>query len=51
MNMKRNHVCPVALSIVGPDNRMNLERMENLLGEMQKRARRISEKLITVNKK
>lgn len=46
----RNHVCPVALSVVGPDNRMTLEGMKNFLGEMQKSARRISGKLITVNK-
>ena len=46
----RNHVCPVALSVVGPDNRMTLEGMKNFLGEIQESARRILEKLITVNK-
>jgi DNA-binding IclR family transcriptional regulator len=50
MNSKRNHVCPGGLSVVGPDNRMTMAGMKNFLGEMQKTARRISGKLITVNK-
>ena len=45
----KEYICPVAMSILGPDNRFTLERMKAALVEMKKEAKRISEKLIKTN--
>lgn len=47
----KNYICPVALSILGPDNRFNLKRMRDVLEEMKKSAFRISKKLIETNRR
>jgi IclR family KDG regulon transcriptional repressor len=41
----RNYICPVALSLVGPDNRFSVDEMMRVLKEMKKSAKRISKKL------
>ena len=41
----RNYVCPVALSVLGPDNRFTYKKMMEILEAMKERAFRISEKL------
>lgn len=47
----KNYICPVALSVLGPDNRFSLNRMMDVLKEMKKSASRISKKLIETNQK
>ena len=46
-----NYICPVALSVLGPDNRFSLNMMMNVLKEMKKSAFRISKKLIETNRR
>jgi DNA-binding IclR family transcriptional regulator len=46
-----NYICPVALSVLGPDNRFSLNMMMNVLKEMKKSAIRISKKLIETNRR
>jgi DNA-binding IclR family transcriptional regulator len=41
----QDYVCPVALSIMGPDNRFSLDKMKEILPVMKERAIRISKKL------
>jgi IclR family KDG regulon transcriptional repressor len=41
----RKYVSPVALSVLGPDNRFSLDRMMKVLGEIRQSASRISKKL------
>ena len=41
----KNYVCPVALGIIGPDNRFSLNKMMEILQVMKERAIRISKKL------
>lgn len=41
----KNYVCPVALSIMGPDNRLSLKKMMEILPVMKEGASRISKKL------
>ena len=43
-----NYVCPVALSVLGPDNRFTREAMMRLLGSIKAGAARISRKLASV---
>ena len=45
----KNYICPVALSVLGPDNRFTLRRMMDILESMKESSRRISKKLIEVN--
>jgi len=45
----KHYLCPVALSILGPDNRFNLKRMMDILESMKEGSRCISQKLIEVN--
>lgn len=45
-----NYICPVSLSILGPDNRFSLKIMMQVLGEMKKRAREISRKIRSLSK-
>ena len=47
----RDYVCPVSLSVLGPDNRFNLGIMMDLLETMKGCSRRISQKLIGANGK
>jgi DNA-binding IclR family transcriptional regulator len=42
----QNYVCPAAISIIGPDNRMK-PRVKDLLKEMQASAEHISKKILT----
>ena len=46
----RNYVCPIALSIIGPDYRLS-PRIPDLLEEMKRSAARISKKLLKVAKR
>lgn len=41
----KNYICPVALSILGPDNRFTLKKMTDILKEVKESAGRISENL------
>jgi DNA-binding IclR family transcriptional regulator len=41
----KNYICPVALSLLGPDNRFDLKAMMKVLGEMRASAYRLSVKL------
>ncbi len=41
----RQYLCPVALSVLGPDNRFTLKGMMEVLKRMKQSALRISEKL------
>jgi IclR family KDG regulon transcriptional repressor len=41
----RGYVCPVAMSVLGPDNRFTLDKMMDVLGGMKERAARITRKL------
>ena len=45
----KHYICPVALSVLGPDNRFNLKRMMDILELMKEGSRRISQKLIEAN--
>lgn len=45
----QGYLCPVALSVLGPDNRFSLNRMKDVLKAMKKSASRISKKLTEVN--
>lgn len=47
----KSYVCPVALSVLGPDNRFSLDKMMNVLKEMKRCASRISKKFIEANQK
>jgi DNA-binding IclR family transcriptional regulator len=47
----KNYICPVALSVLGPDNRFSLKMMMGVLKEMKKSASRISKKLIEANQR
>jgi DNA-binding IclR family transcriptional regulator len=47
----KNYVCPVALSVLGPDNRFSLDVMMNFLGEMKGSASKISKRLAEVSGK
>jgi DNA-binding IclR family transcriptional regulator len=42
----KGYICPVALSVLGPDNRFSLKMMMDVLKEMRESAARISRKLI-----
>jgi len=42
----KNYICPVALSILGPDNRLTLKKMMDILKEVKWGAGRISEKFV-----
>jgi IclR family acetate operon transcriptional repressor len=42
----RHYVCPVALSVLGPDNRLTRDAMMKLLPEIKAGADRISKKLL-----
>jgi DNA-binding IclR family transcriptional regulator len=45
----RDYVCPVSLSVLGPDNRFNLKIMMDLLETMKGCSKRISQKLKDAN--
>jgi DNA-binding IclR family transcriptional regulator len=45
----RNYICPVALSILGPDNRFYLEVMLEFSKEMKESASRISTRISDTN--
>lgn len=45
----KNYVCPVALGVLGPDNRLSMEKMISILEEMKKCSMHISTKLIEIN--
>ncbi len=47
----KNYICPVALSILGPDNRFSLDIMLEVLEKMKESAARISRKLLEANPK
>ena len=47
----KNYICPVALSILGPDNRFSMKVMMNVLDKMRESAGRISGKLIEMKEK
>jgi len=47
----KNYICPVALSVLGPDNRFSLNMMMDVLKEMKKSSSRISKKLIETNQR
>jgi DNA-binding IclR family transcriptional regulator len=42
----KNYICPVALTILGPENRLSLDVMIRVLKEMKKSAERISRNLL-----
>lgn len=44
----RNYSVPVALSVLGPDNRFTMDRIRESLGEIKASAKRISASLIGV---
>jgi DNA-binding IclR family transcriptional regulator len=46
----RGYVCPVALSVLGPDNRFSLQIMMKILTEFKNSASRISKKLLKSKK-
>jgi DNA-binding IclR family transcriptional regulator len=45
----RNYVCPVALSVLGPDNRFTLKEMTEILGLMKEKAMLVAKKLAGAN--
>jgi IclR family acetate operon transcriptional repressor len=45
----KHYICPVALSVLGPDNRFNLRGMMDILESIKEGSRRISQKLMEVN--
>jgi IclR family acetate operon transcriptional repressor len=45
----RHYVCPVALSVLGPDNRFTMKTMMDVLKRMKESAERISEKLASAH--
>lgn len=47
----KNYICPVALGLLGPDNRFSLKVMMGILEEIKKSASRISRKLIEANQR
>ena len=47
----KNYVCPVAMSILGPDNRLTLKIMMETLEMMKERAILISRKLAVTNQR
>jgi len=47
----RNYICPVALSVLGPDNRFSLNVMMGFLREIKESASRISRRVAEVNQK
>jgi DNA-binding IclR family transcriptional regulator len=46
-----NYICPVALSLLGPDNRFSLKVMMGFLKEIKDSASRISRKLMETNQR
>jgi len=42
----KNYICPVAMTVLGPDNRFTLKTMIKFLGEIKERANNISRRLI-----
>ncbi len=44
----KNYICPVSLSVLGPDNRFTLKTMMRFLGEIKESANNISNKLLKV---
>jgi len=42
----KNYICPVGMTVLGPDNRFTLKTMMKFLGEIKERANNISKKLI-----
>jgi DNA-binding IclR family transcriptional regulator len=47
----KNYICPVALSVLGPDNRFFLEVMKGFLNQIKESATRISKRLAKVSGK
>lgn len=47
----KNYICPVALSVLGPDNRFSLDVMMRFLKEIKNSASRISKKLMEANQR
>ena len=47
----KNYICPVALSVLGPDNRFSLEVMMGFLKEIKESGSRISRRLMEANQK
>lgn len=47
----KNYICPVALSVLGPDNRFSLRKMMDILESMKENSRHISKKLIEANQR
>jgi len=47
----KNYICPVALSVLGPDNRFSLEVMMGFLKEIKESGSRISRSLMEANQK
>lgn len=45
----KNYFCPVALSVLGPDNRFSFKKMMDILKVMKESSKRISKKLIEIN--
>jgi len=44
----KNYICPVALGILGPDNRFSFKRMSDIIEEMKAGTMSISRKLIAI---
>lgn len=47
----KSYICPVALSVLGPDNRFVLKVMMDVLREMKRSAALISRKLMQANQR
>jgi DNA-binding IclR family transcriptional regulator len=47
----KNYACPVALSVLGPDNRFSIEMITRFLKDIKESASRISGKLMEVNQR
>lgn len=47
----KNYICPVALSVLGPDNRFSLDAMLDFLGEIKESASRVSRRLAELSGK
>lgn len=47
----KKYVCPVALSVLGPENRLTIRKMMRILKELKKSSTRISRKLIETSER